>query len=98
MLSCKRVVDSVTDAQYFFLVNFHEDTRDPEHSTTFDIEIADGSTAWSQVGRPFAVLHSVYTNRTMLSEAAVLSLRSSPSHNPNYGLDGRCQAGPYNQI
>ena len=67
MLSCKRVVDSVTDAQYFFLVKLHEDARDPEHSTTFDIEIADGSNAWSQVGRPFAILHCVYTHRTILS-------------------------------
>ncbi len=50
MLYCKRVVDSVSDASYYLLVSMHSSDGDPEHSTSFDMQVTDGQSAWSQSG------------------------------------------------
>ena len=50
MLYCKRVVDSVSDASYYLLVSMHSSDGEPEHSTSFDVQITDGLSAWSQSG------------------------------------------------
>lgn len=50
MLYCKRVVDSVSDASYYLLVSMHIGDGDPEHSTSFDVQVTDGQSAWSQSG------------------------------------------------
>ncbi len=55
MLYCKRVVDSVSDEQYYLLVNVHDDAQDPEHGASFDVEVTDGQTAWSQLGETAAM-------------------------------------------
>lgn len=50
MLSCTRVRDSVSDTVYFLLITVHEDKRDLEHRSSFDVEITDGQSAWVKKG------------------------------------------------
>lgn len=50
MLYCKRVVDSVSDASYYLLVSMHIGDGEPEHSSSFDVQVTDGQSAWSQNG------------------------------------------------
>ena len=51
MLFCKRVVDSVSESQYYLLVSVHHNTEDAEHSSSLDVQVTDGQTAWSQMGK-----------------------------------------------
>lgn len=53
MLTCKRIQDSVSETVYFLLINVHEDKRDLEHGSSFDVEVTDGQSAWMKKGRPF---------------------------------------------
>ena len=50
MLSCKRIKDSVSGTVYFLLCTVHEDERDLEHGSCFDVEMSDGLSAWAKKG------------------------------------------------
>lgn len=50
MLSCKRIKDSVSETVYFLLCTVHEDKRDLEHGSCFDVEMSDGLSAWAKKG------------------------------------------------
>ena len=55
MLFCRRVCNSVSKAQYYLLIDVHESAEDPEHDTSFDVQVTDGLSAWAQNGM-YAVL------------------------------------------
>lgn len=53
MLFCRRIRDSVSDLQYYLLIDLHEDAEDFEHGTSFDVEATDGQTGWCEQGMAY---------------------------------------------
>jgi len=85
MLHCKRVVDSVSDASYYLLVSMHSSDGDPEHSTSFDVQVTDGQSAWSQSGTPaFNTCFCLVTVAFWLSSSTELLLTSDRSSATKY--------------
>lgn len=50
MLFCRRIRDSVSEVQYYLLIDVNESAEDVEHRTSFDVQVTDGQSAWSQKG------------------------------------------------
>ncbi|KAL3139889.1 DNA repair protein xrcc4 [Trebouxia sp. C0009 RCD-2024] len=50
MLFCRRIRDSVSEAQYYLLIDVHENAEDHEHGTSLDVQVTDGHFAWAQNG------------------------------------------------
>lgn len=50
MLFCRRIRDSVSDVQYYLLLDVHENAEDPEHGTSLDVQVTDGQSAWVRNG------------------------------------------------
>ena len=73
MLFCRRIHDSGSDVQYYLLVDLHEDAEDLEHGTSFDIQVTDGQSAWSQKGGQYRI-SPVFCLLALLRELASPSL------------------------
>lgn len=73
MLFCRRIRDSVSEVQYYLLIDVNESAEDVEHRTSFDVQVTDGQSAWSQKGlhRPVTQIADwMSTAKQALSEGA----------------------------
>lgn len=74
MLFCRRIRDSVSEVQYYLLLDMHENAEDLEHGTSFDVQVTDGQTAWSQNGMPRVLDHSPLNPARVFHDTLPLSL------------------------
>lgn len=105
MLFCRRIRDSVSEAQYYLLIDVHENAEDHEHGTSLDVQVTDGHFAWAQNGM-FAVIDhrlsdSACTLRDVLPpwfSTPTHCYRASPARDTDCRLDVHSQASPFRRV